>query len=104
MLSGRIHRPQRSREAQAWGLADRVHAPEDLLPKALALAGEIAANPAPQLRMIKQLLSANGTATDLDEVQRRESVLLRECWKSPEHHEAVQAFLAKRPPRFRRES
>ena len=54
--------------------------------------------------MIKQLLSANGTATDLDEVQRRESVLLRECWKSPEHHEAVQAFLAKRPPRFRRES
>lgn len=98
-LSGRLYD---AAEAHAWGLADRVHAPEDLLPEALGLAGEIAANPAPQLGMIKQLLSANGCETDLDEVQRRESRLLRECWKSAEHHEAVQAFLAKRPPQFRR--
>jgi len=27
--------------------------------------------------------------------------MLRACWKSPEHAEAVQAFLDKRPPRFR---
>jgi len=27
--------------------------------------------------------------------------MLRECWKSPEHKEAVTAFLEKRPPRFR---
>jgi enoyl-CoA hydratase/carnithine racemase len=46
--------------------------------------------------MIKRLLTENGSETDLDEVQRRESVLLRECWRSPEHHEAVQAFLQKR--------
>jgi enoyl-CoA hydratase/carnithine racemase len=96
-LSGRIYD---AAQAHAWGLADRLCSSEELLPKALELAGEIAANPAPQLRMIKRLLDENGTATDRNEVQRRESELLRECWKSPEHHEAVDAFLAKRPPRF----
>src|SRR5690348_16722573 len=43
-------------EAHAWGLADRLCAPDDLVPTALALAGEMAANPDPQLRMIKELL------------------------------------------------
>jgi enoyl-CoA hydratase/carnithine racemase len=27
--------------------------------------------------------------------------LLRECWETPEHKEAVRAFLEKRPPVFR---
>jgi len=96
-LSGKLYD---AREAHAWGLADRLCTPEELLPQALALAGDMAANPAPQLRMIKQLLTANGSATDLDAVQRYESELLRECWKSAEHKEAVAAFLDKRPPRF----
>src|SRR5437016_4150823 len=65
------------------------------------LARESAANPDPQLRMTKALLTQNASATDLDEVQRRESEMLRACWKSPEHAEAVQAFLDKRPSRFR---
>ena len=84
-----------------WGLADRVCAPDDLLPQALQLAADIAANPDPQLRMIKKLLSRNGSDTDLGAIQRLESEMLRECWKSPEHKEAVTAFLEKRPPRFR---
>jgi enoyl-CoA hydratase/carnithine racemase len=65
------------------------------------IAGGMAKNPDPQLRMIKQLRGANGVATDLAAVQERETAMLRECWKSPEHAEAVQAFLDKRPPRFR---
>src|SRR5262245_48316888 len=97
-LSGKLYGAP---EAHAWGLADRLCAPDELLPSALALAGEIAANPAPQLCMIKQLLGENGRATDLHEIQRRESALLRECWKSLEHHEVVAAFLAKRLPQFR---
>ncbi len=84
----------------AWGLVDHLCTADELLPRALELAGEIAANPAPQLRMIKQLLTENGSATDLTAVQRRESEMLRDCWKSPEHREAVAAFLEKRPPRF----
>src|SRR5436190_10141077 len=97
-LSGRLYG---GAEAAACGLADRVVEPEKLLEVASELAREIATNPDPQLRMTKALLTQNASATDLDQVQRRESEMLRACWKSPEHAEAVQAFLEKRPPRFR---
>jgi enoyl-CoA hydratase/carnithine racemase len=88
-------------EAVRLGLADRLASPESLLDDALELARSMAANPNPQLRMIKDLLTRNACATDLDEVQRIETAMLRECWKTPEHHEAVRAFSEKRPPRFR---
>jgi len=97
-LSGKLYG---AAEAHAWGLADRLCEGDELLPRALALAGEIAENPDPQLRMIKALLSRNASDGDLGAVQRRESEMLRECWRSPEHKEAVSAFLEKRPPRFR---
>jgi len=58
------------------------------------LAQEIAANPAPQLRMIKRLLTENALESDLDLVQAREHQLIRECWRSPEHRRAVDALLA----------
>jgi enoyl-CoA hydratase/carnithine racemase len=51
--------------------------------------------------MIKRLLDVNRCETDLGVVQERESAHLRECWTSPEHKEAVAAFLEKRPPKFR---
>ena len=82
-------------EAHRMGLADRLVAPDELLPSAMALAEQIAGNPDRQLRMTKRLLTANGADTDLDAVQQRESELLRECWTSPEHRQAVEAFLAK---------
>jgi enoyl-CoA hydratase/carnithine racemase len=97
-LSGRLYP---AGECHARGLVDRLSAPDALLDDALALAGDIARNPGSQLRMIKTLLTANATATDLDAVQSRESEPLRECWRSPEHREAVAAFLEKREPRFR---
>ena len=31
-----------------------------------------------------------------------ETELLRACWRTPEHQEAVQAFIEKRPPVFKR--
>jgi enoyl-CoA hydratase/carnithine racemase len=97
-LSGRLYG---AAEAHAIGLADHLCAPADLERRAFEIAGEMAKNPDPQLRMIKVLLGQNGVATDLAAVQQRETAMLRECWKSPEHAEAVQAFLDKRPPRFR---
>ena len=97
-LSGRLVEGE---EALNLGLADRLASPEALLDDAIELASGIAANPDPQLRMIKDLLTRNACATDLDEVQRIETDMLRECWKTPEHHEAVKAFTEKRPPRFR---
>ena len=97
-LTGRVYG---ATEAATFGLVDRLVAADTLLDAALELGREIAANPDPQLRMTKQLLTRNACETDLDSIQERESEMLRECWKSPEHKEAVAAFLEKRPPRFR---
>jgi enoyl-CoA hydratase/carnithine racemase len=91
-LSGRLYG---GAEAQQIGLADRLTPPDELLDTALELAAEIASNPRPQLRMIKRLLTENALENDLALVQRREHELIRECWRSPEHADAVAAFLAK---------
>ena len=91
-LSGRLYEGE---EAYRIGLADRLAPPETLLAEAFELADEIAANPQPQLRMIKRLLTENALETDLGLVQRREHELIRECWRSPEHRRAVAAFLAR---------
>ena len=96
-LSGRLYA---AGEAYEKGLADRIVPHDEVVEHGLALGREIGANPAPQLRMTKQLLTRNGSATDLSEIQRAETRLLRECWKTPEHKEAVRAFLEKRPPKF----
>ena len=88
-------------EAAQIGLADRLAPPETVVDEALEVARQIAANPDPQLRMTKALLTRNASKSDLDAVQALESEMLRECWKSAEHAEAVSAFLEKRPPRFR---
>jgi enoyl-CoA hydratase/carnithine racemase len=94
-LSGRM---MPGAEAAASGLADRVIDPELLVGEAVGVAAAIAANPAPQLQMTKRLLTLNAAEGDLALVQRRESEMLRECWASPEHAEAVAAFLEKRAP------
>jgi enoyl-CoA hydratase/carnithine racemase len=91
-LTGRLYGGP---EAYEVGLADRLEKPERLLDAALELGQEIAANPAPQLRMIKRLLTENALEPDLRLVQEREHELIRECWQSPEHERAVAAFLAR---------
>ncbi|MFN0027902.1 MAG: enoyl-CoA hydratase/isomerase family protein [Acidimicrobiales bacterium] len=97
-LSGRM---VSGAEAAAMGLVDRACPADQVLDTALGLAAEYAANPDPQLRMIKQLLTVNGAGVDLDEVQRREMAALHEAYATPEHHEAVAAFMEKRTPTFR---
>jgi 2-(1,2-epoxy-1,2-dihydrophenyl)acetyl-CoA isomerase len=88
-------------EAREFGLVDRVTTPGALVDEAMDLAGELAANPPTQLRLIKQLLTANAAETDLAAVQRRELEAMKQCYRSPEHAEAVRAFLEKRQPVFR---
>lgn len=98
-LSGRLIEGD---EAYRIGLADQLAEPEALLDTAVGIAASYAANPAPQLRMVKQLLTANAVEGDLAAVQRAEHEHLLQCWTSPQHAEAVQAFLEKRAPVFRR--
>lgn len=90
-------------EAFDMGLADRLTSPDGLLEEASALAREIAANPSPHLRWVKELLTKNGSETDISLVQRREGEVLAKAYVSAEHKEAVDAFLNKRPPDFRRQ-
>lgn len=88
-------------EALAIGIADRVVPPAELLGEAQKLARSMGENPQSALRMIKQLITENMGETDLTAVQKREGEALAQCYKSPEHHEAINAFLEKRAPDFR---
>ena len=96
-LSGRLYS---GREAFEAGLADRLTAPDALMETALEVASAMAGNPGPQLRWIKQLLTENGAEADIAAVQRREIEALERAYASPEHKEAVSAFLEKRSPKF----
>jgi enoyl-CoA hydratase/carnithine racemase len=97
-LSGRLYS---AGELSEHGLFNGLVPPDELLPRATELASEIAANPDPQLRMIKELLTYNGVESDLTAVQAREQELLRRCFETPEHKEAVSAFMEGRQPHFR---
>jgi enoyl-CoA hydratase/carnithine racemase len=97
-LSGRTLEGE---EAVRLGLADYLAPPENLLEQAGEVASRIAANPGPALRGVKALLTANGSETDIDAITRREGEVLAEAQASPEHREAVKAFLEKRRPDFR---
>jgi 2-(1,2-epoxy-1,2-dihydrophenyl)acetyl-CoA isomerase len=97
-LSGRLYGAE---EAHASGVADHLVSADALLERALEIARSMGANPPPQLRWIKELLTRNGSDTDIAAVQRREFERLREAYKTPEHREAVKAFIEKRAPRFR---
>ena len=90
-------------EAFDMGLVDRLVAAEELMAQATALAKEMAANPTRHLRWVKQLLTVNGSETDIAKVQKREGEVLAQAYVSPEHKEAVDAFLAKRTPEFTRD-
>lgn len=97
-LSGRIVDAE---EAKALGLVDEVVPAGELIDRAVAKAAEYGDNPEPALRLIKGLLTQNACETDLNIVQRREIAALEEAFRTSEHREAVDAFLEKRPPKFR---
>ena len=89
-------------EALHMGLVTAVTAPEDLMGTALAKAREIADNPTRAVMMIKELLRKNPTDADLEAVMEREGLRDQIARRLPDHAEAVEAFLAKREPRFNR--
>lgn len=88
-------------EALRIGLVDRLVEQDELLPTARSLAKSMGENPQAALRMIKQLLTENTAESDIDRVQQREGEALKSCYVSPEHKEAISAFLEKRTPDFR---
>jgi 2-(1,2-epoxy-1,2-dihydrophenyl)acetyl-CoA isomerase len=96
-LTGRIIDAE---EGLRRGLVDRLVAPEQLMPEAMALAEEIAANPREAVWAAKRLLHMNANETDLRRVVTAECYSIRERRTEPDHKEAVTAFMQKRQPVF----
>lgn len=86
-------------EARALGLVSRVVPHDDLLPTAMALAGEIAANPPLAVQRIKAGLR-RALDPDWDELGRWVSASLGELFRTEDHREGVAAFLERREPRY----
>jgi enoyl-CoA hydratase/carnithine racemase len=80
-------------EALRLRLVDRVCAPGALLDEAVAVAATLGGNPSFAVRMVKELLTQNGVDSDLDAVQARELEAIQRCYASPDHQQAVRAFL-----------
>jgi enoyl-CoA hydratase/carnithine racemase len=98
MLTGRIID---AGEALRKGLVSEVAAPEELLPKATAIAREIADNTAPaSVALNRQLLWRMLGANHPLEAHRLESRAIAATVGSPDAAEGARAFLEKRPPNF----
>jgi enoyl-CoA hydratase/carnithine racemase len=88
------------KEALEMRLVDRCVDDVDLIEVAMAEAATLAANPAPQMKMIKNLLTHNAFGVNLAAVQAAELEALELAYRTPEHREAVTAFIEKRAPDF----
>ncbi|MFD0666214.1 crotonase/enoyl-CoA hydratase family protein [Ramlibacter sp. MAHUQ-53] len=91
--------PMDARAALDCGLVSRVVPHEALMDEALALARRIAANPGGVLRMTKRLLR-EGERASLESVLELSASYQAIAHMTADHHEAVNAFIEKRPPRF----
>lgn len=97
-VSGRL---LTAREAMAGGLLSEVLASADLLPRAQALAREIAEHAAPvSVALTRQLMWRMLGAAHPMQAHRVESRLIAERGAAADAREGVRAFLDKRPPRF----
>ncbi|PLK25743.1 crotonase/enoyl-CoA hydratase family protein [Novosphingobium sp. TH158] len=88
--------------ALEYGLVAEVVPAADLRSRALALAGRIAANPGHATRLAKRLMR-EGADVKLDTLQQMSSAFQALSHHTADHHEAVDAFLNKRPGQFRGE-
>jgi len=86
-------------EALRIGLIEEVVAPDELMPRARALAAAIARKSPVALRLIKEAIQAS-LETPLAEGLRLETSLFGVAFASEDKREGVRAFLEKRPPSF----
>jgi len=89
-------------QALAWGLINRVHDDDELLPAAKALAAELAAGPTRALASIRRLYWASPDNSYEQQLDLERS-LQREAGRTADAREGIKAFLAKRKPAFRGE-
>lgn len=88
-----------SATALAWQLVTDVVPPERLDAAARELAAKIARNPSHSLRLTKRLLR-EGQHMRLDSLLELSAAFQALAHHTEDHHEAVAAFLEKRPPSY----
>lgn len=86
-------------EALRWNLVTKVVPPEALEAEARALAERVAANPAHSLRLTKRLLR-EGQHMRLDSLLEMSAAFQALAHHTDDHHEAVKAFLERRPAQY----
>lgn len=88
-------------EAKERGLVRSLHAPQDLLPAARAIAAEIVANSAPiSVALSRQMMwRLLGSPHPMD-AHRLDSRLVQARGRSTDAREGIASFFAKRAPRF----
>jgi 2-(1,2-epoxy-1,2-dihydrophenyl)acetyl-CoA isomerase len=91
-------------EAKERGLVDMVVPHDKLMEETMALAEEIAENPPSSIWAAKRMIYENAVESDMRRVVAAEGNSIREARRSPEHTEAVRAFLEKRAPDFAKKS
>jgi len=91
--------PLDAETASSWGLIWKVVDDEALVPEAEALTEHLATQPTQGIALAKRALAASAANT-LDAQLDLERDLQRLAGQTPDYREGVQAFLAKRQPRF----
>jgi enoyl-CoA hydratase len=89
-----------AQEAERWGLVNRVVAPDQVMPEAMALAAKIAANAPLTLRKIKATVRA-GHALPISAALRLD--VGPDPYRSADREEGIRAFVEKRPAQWRGE-
>lgn len=98
VATGRIFLPD---EALAHGLVRSIHAPDDLLPAARALATEIVANTsAVSVAIARQMMWRMLGASHPMEAHQADSTAMAMRGRSPDAAEGIRSFLEKRPAVF----
>jgi enoyl-CoA hydratase/carnithine racemase len=87
-------------EAAQLGLASQALPAGEVLPAALALAGDIAVNVAPVSVAVAKRLLWEGVTMSVDEMRAREDGLFGWLAARPDAVEGVRSFLEKRPPEW----
>lgn len=98
MLTGKTVNAE---EAARMRLVDKTVTPGKLIPEARSMARAMGNNPQTALAMVKSLITDNMAESDLTLAQKRELDLLSKCYESPEHKEAIAAFLENQEPDFK---
>jgi enoyl-CoA hydratase/carnithine racemase len=86
-------------EGLAWGFFNRLLLPEELLPDAMALAGEIAAGPTLAHAMTKKMLHEEWSMA-VDQAIDAEAQAQARCMQTEDFRRAYRAFVAKQRPQF----